>query len=168
MIKVSVPSFRQVEAEDERPYTVYRTTVTISGRTHSVEKRYSEFHSLHKQLKKTIHTPEFPPKRVKNWGSKVLEHRRQGLEVYIQGLMEQDILPKSLLTFLQISNLPSRSLSYDSLNDLDGETGASHQPMLTYEDDPYLTTSTEDSLPDIISEGVKQGLYQEDTEVHSH
>ncbi|XP_006811683.1 sorting nexin-24-like [Saccoglossus kowalevskii] len=141
----------------------YRVNVTISGRTHTVDKRYSECHALHKQLKKTISTPEFPPKRVRNWGSKVLEQRRQGLEIYLQALMESDILPKSLLTFLKISNLPSRSLSYDSLNDLDGETpGATHQPMLTYEDDPYLTTSTEDSLSDIITEGVKQGLYFDD------
>ncbi|XP_070542113.1 sorting nexin-24-like [Ptychodera flava] len=168
MIKVSIPSFRQVVVEDERPYTAYKTVITISGRSHSVEKRYSEYHALHKQLKKTIQTPEFPPKRVRNWGSKVLEQRRQGLETYLQSLMEQDILPKSLLLFLQISNLPSRSLSYDSLNDLDGENGVTHQPMLTYEEDPYLTTSTEDGLPDIISEGVKQGLYHDTVEANPH
>lgn len=36
------------------------------------------------QIKKTCKVPDFPPRRVPNWVPKVLEQRRQGLELYIQ------------------------------------------------------------------------------------
>ncbi|MGH0170759.1 UNVERIFIED_CONTAM: hypothetical protein FKN15_059661, partial [Acipenser sinensis] len=63
---------------------VFKIDVLTSGRQHSVEKRYSEFHSLHKKLKKFIKAPEMPSKHVRNWVPKVLEHRRLGLEIYLQ------------------------------------------------------------------------------------
>lgn len=36
------------------------------------------------QLKKSIKPPEMPSKHVRNWIPKVLEQRRQGLELYLQ------------------------------------------------------------------------------------
>lgn len=36
------------------------------------------------QLKKSIKPPEMPSKHVRNWVPKVLEQRRQGLELYLQ------------------------------------------------------------------------------------
>lgn len=36
------------------------------------------------QIKKSCKVPDFPPRRVPNWVPKVLEQRRQGLELYIQ------------------------------------------------------------------------------------
>ncbi|CAN0369633.1 unnamed protein product [Lampetra fluviatilis] len=130
---VRVTSFRQEGADAERaasssssssPYTVFKVEVTMNGRKHFLEKRYSEFHALHKQLKKVIKTPEFPPKHVRNWVPKVLEQRRQGLEYYLQGILyENEELPKVLLEFLSIRHLPSihKADSYDSLDDLDSE-----------------------------------------------
>ncbi|CAH7019889.1 Snx24 [Phodopus roborovskii] len=59
---------------------VFKIEVLMNGRKHFVEKRYSEFHALHKKLKKCIKTPEIPSKHVRNWVPKVLEQRRQGLE----------------------------------------------------------------------------------------
>ncbi|ELK11598.1 Sorting nexin-24, partial [Pteropus alecto] len=63
---------------------VFKIEVLMNGRKHFVEKRYSEFHALHKKLKKCIKTPEIPSKHVRNWVPKVLEQRRQGLETYLQ------------------------------------------------------------------------------------
>ncbi|XP_016864884.1 sorting nexin-24 isoform X5 [Homo sapiens] len=65
-------------------YQVFKIEVLMNGRKHFVEKRYSEFHALHKKLKKCIKTPEIPSKHVRNWVPKVLEQRRQGLETYLQ------------------------------------------------------------------------------------
>ncbi|NXQ80546.1 SNX24 protein, partial [Nyctibius grandis] len=65
-------------------FQVFKIEVLMSGRKHFVEKRYSEFHALHKKLKKSIRTPEIPSKHVRNWVPKVLEQRRQGLELYLQ------------------------------------------------------------------------------------
>ncbi|XP_010157221.1 PREDICTED: sorting nexin-22, partial [Eurypyga helias] len=63
---------------------VFKIEVLMNGRKHFVEKRYSEFHALHKKLKKFIRTPEIPSKHVRNWVPKVLEQRRHGLELYLQ------------------------------------------------------------------------------------
>jgi len=38
------------------------------------------------QLKKNLKPPEIPSKHVRNWVPKVLEQRRQGLELYLQVL----------------------------------------------------------------------------------
>ncbi|XP_067839132.1 uncharacterized protein [Heptranchias perlo] len=101
MIEVSIPSFRYEESDLERGYTegrimlypsrfsigcklVFKIEVLMSRRKHFVEKRYSEFHALHKKLKKSIKTPEMPSKHVRNWVPKVLEQRRHGLEAYLQ------------------------------------------------------------------------------------
>lgn len=94
------------------PWQVFRVEVLCNGRRHTVTKRYSEFQALHKrvrppqlcregtqdsssvacsdspptlpQIKKTCKVPDFPPRHVPNWMPKVLEQRRQGLEVYLQ------------------------------------------------------------------------------------
>ncbi|KAJ7423178.1 sorting nexin 24 [Willisornis vidua] len=79
---------------------VFKIEVLMNGRKHFVEKRYSEFHALHKKLKKFIRTPEIPSKHVRNWVPKVLEQRRQGLELYLQNLESNPIL-LSCLSFQQ-------------------------------------------------------------------
>ncbi|XP_008564738.1 PREDICTED: sorting nexin-24 [Galeopterus variegatus] len=87
---------------------VFKIEVLMNGRKHFVEKRYSEFHALHKKLKKCIKTPEIPSKHVRNWVPKVLEQRRQGLETYLQSvILENEELPKLFLDFLNVRHLPS-------------------------------------------------------------
>ncbi|NWX24650.1 SNX22 protein, partial [Aegotheles bennettii] len=63
---------------------VFRVEVLCNGRRHTVAKRYSEFQALHKRIKKTCKVPDFPPRHVPNWMPKVLEQRRQGLELYMR------------------------------------------------------------------------------------
>lgn len=148
MIQVSIPGFRQVVSDDERPYTVYQINVKVSGRIHSVDKRYREFHALHKQVKKKFDTPDFPPKKVRQLSSRGMEHRRVTLEAYLQGLLDKDSIPKSLLTFLRVKNF--RAVSYD------------HQPVMVFESDPFLNvTPPEGGIPDILADGVRQGLYDD-------
>ncbi|XP_036702380.1 sorting nexin-24 isoform X2 [Balaenoptera musculus] len=89
-MEVYIPSFRYEESDLERGYTVFKIEVLMNGRKHFVEKRYSEFHALHKKLKKCIKTPEIPSKHVRNWVPKVLEQRRQGLETYLQLNLTED------------------------------------------------------------------------------
>ncbi len=55
------------------------------------------------QLRKSLRTPEFPPKRLRNTSHKLLEERREGLEAYLQHLTRTDPLPTTLLEFLQLS-----------------------------------------------------------------
>ncbi|NXL59913.1 SNX22 protein, partial [Chordeiles acutipennis] len=86
MIAVSIPAAEPQAAASspDKAHTVFRVEVLCNGRRHTVVKRYSEFHALHKRIKKTCKVPDFPPRRVPNWMPKVLEQRRQGLELYIR------------------------------------------------------------------------------------
>ncbi|NWY56179.1 SNX22 protein, partial [Chionis minor] len=82
---------------------VFRVEVLCNGRRHTVAKRYSEFQALHKRIKKTCKVPDFPPRRIPNWMPKVLEQRRQGLELYIRGVLyHNEELPQDVLDFLKV------------------------------------------------------------------
>ncbi|XP_046761255.1 sorting nexin-24 isoform X3 [Gallus gallus] len=115
----------------------------MSGRKHFVEKRYSEFHALHKKLKKCIRTPEIPSKHVRNWVPKVLEQRRQGLELYLQTvILENEELPKIFLDFLNVRHVPTlpKAESCGSFDETESEESSklSHQPVLLFLRDPYV------------------------------
>uniref|UniRef100_A0A8C0U6U3 Sorting nexin 22 n=1 Tax=Cyanistes caeruleus TaxID=156563 RepID=A0A8C0U6U3_CYACU len=85
------------------PPQVFRVEVLCNGRRHTVTKRYSEFQALHKRIKKTCKVPDFPPRHVPNWMPKVLEQRRQGLELYLQGVLyHNEELPQDVLDFLKV------------------------------------------------------------------
>ncbi|XP_048383226.1 sorting nexin-24-like isoform X1 [Stegostoma tigrinum] len=164
MIEVAIPSFRYEESDLERGYTVFKIEVLMSGRKHIVEKRYSEFHALHKKLKKSIKTPEMPSKHVRNWVPKVLEQRRHGLEAYLQAiLIENEDLPKVFLDFLNIRHLPSlpKVESCSSIDDYDCEefSKLSHQPVLLFLRDPFILPTATDDSPNIVIEGVLHGIY---------
>ena len=76
---------------------------TLQIQTHlitwDVEKRYSEFHTLHQALSKkkgliirpapgsqTASLPKFPPKKIKNMNSAVIEERKESLSKYMNEL----------------------------------------------------------------------------------
>ncbi|WAQ98827.1 SNX24-like protein [Mya arenaria] len=107
-----------------------RTTGTLqphNARAYS-SRRYSEFEELHKQLKKVVDTPEFPPKKVLKFSHKVVEQRRVALELYLQGILESETIPRSFFKFLEVHLPRSGSI-----------------------------------LPDIVVQGVREGLYSNDT-----
>ncbi|KAG9487894.1 hypothetical protein GDO78_007604 [Eleutherodactylus coqui] len=129
MMEVYMPSFRYEESDLERGYTVFRIEVLVNGRRHFVEKRYSEFHALHKKLKKNIKTPEMPSKHVRNWIPKVLEQRRQGLESYLQEIESEET------------------------------SKLSHQPVLLFLRDPYVLPKANDLTANVVIEGVLHGIF---------
>ncbi|OCU02204.1 sorting nexin-24 [Xenopus laevis] len=163
-MEVYIPSFRYEDSEMERGYTVFRIEVLVNGRRHFVEKRYSEFHALHKKLKKSIKTPEIPSKHVRNWVPKVLEQRRQGLEAYLQAIIfENEELPKFFLDFLNVRHLPSlpKAESCGSIDDLESDEPSklSHQPVLLFLRDPYILPAANDNAANVVIEGVLHGLF---------
>ncbi|XP_048359210.1 sorting nexin-24 [Sphaerodactylus townsendi] len=163
-MEVFIPSFRYEESELERGYTVFKIEVLMNGRKHFVEKRYSEFHALHKKLKKFIRTPEIPSKHVRNWVPKVLEQRRQGLEAYLQNIiLENEELPKIFLDFLNVRHFPSlpKAESCGSFEELESEDSSklSHQPVLLFLRDPYVLPTANDDFPNVVIEGILHGLF---------
>uniref|UniRef100_A0A8C3JAS6 Sorting nexin 22 n=1 Tax=Calidris pygmaea TaxID=425635 RepID=A0A8C3JAS6_9CHAR len=149
---------------------VFRVEVLCNGRRHTVAKRYSEFQALHKRIKKTCKVPDFPPRRVPNWMPKVLEQRRQGLELYIRGVLYHNKeLPQDVLDFLKVrrcqqdpkatstgkgwdpgcwSPKAPRNVGFFPLRGPEREMKVLWVPL-------FLA----DLLPDTVLSGVLQGLY---------
>ncbi|XP_073219305.1 sorting nexin-22 isoform X1 [Lepidochelys kempii] len=157
----SAPPGRQTPLERSegwrRRSQVFTVEVLCNGRKHILEKRYSEFHALHKRIKKMCKVPDFPPKRVPNWISKVQEQRRQGLEVYIQGVLYYNKeLPKELLDFLKLRHFQQDAKA----SSLDHGFLLSHRPVMIFYKDPYVLPSSTELLPDIVLSGVLQGFYR--------
>ncbi|KAJ8402040.1 hypothetical protein AAFF_G00372750 [Aldrovandia affinis] len=162
-VMVCIPSFRSEDSAMEKGYTVFKIEVLMSGRQHTVEKRYSQFHTLHKMLKKIIKPPEIPSKHVRNWVPRVLEQRRQGLELYLQTIiMENEILPKIFLDFLNIRHFPSlpKTESCGSFETESEESSKlSHQPVLLFLRDPYVLPAADDTCSNVVIEGVIHGIF---------
>ncbi|XP_022617852.1 sorting nexin-24 isoform X2 [Seriola dumerili] len=146
-VRVSIPSFRSENNSIERGYTVFKIDVLMNGRQHTLEKRYSEFHALHKMLKKSIKPPEIPSKHVRNWVPKVLEQRRQGLELYLQAA-------RRFMSFFFFK----RSFDTES----EESSKLSHQPVLLFLRDPYLLPSARDAFSNVVIEGVIHGVFYPD------
>ncbi|TRY68047.1 hypothetical protein DNTS_003631 [Danionella cerebrum] len=163
VIEVTIPSYRSEGSSVDRGYTVFKIEVLMCGRQHTVEKRYSEFHALHKMLKKIIKPPEIPSRHVRNWVPKVLDQRKQGLEFYLQTIiMENDVLPKIFLDFLNIRHFPSLPKT-ESCGSFETESESSskltHQPALLFQRDPYLLPASNDTFSNMVIEGVIQGIF---------
>ncbi|XP_030354206.1 sorting nexin-22 isoform X1 [Strigops habroptila] len=136
---------------------VFRVEVLCNGRRHTVVKRYSEFQALHKRIKKTCKVPDFPPRHVPNWMPKVLEQRRQGLELYIRGVLyHNEELPQDVLDFLKL-----RRCQQDPKASSSPSTGRppSQRPVVGFCTDPYAQPPGTQPLPDTVLSGVLQGLY---------
>uniref|UniRef100_A0A8C2M7B7 Sorting nexin 22 n=1 Tax=Cricetulus griseus TaxID=10029 RepID=A0A8C2M7B7_CRIGR len=169
MLEVHIPSVGP-EAEEprqspEKGHMVFQVEVLYSGRRHTVPRRYSEFHALHKRIKKRYKVPDFPSKRLPNWRTRGLEQRRQGLETYIQGILylNQEV-PKELLEFLRLRHFPtdSKASSWSTLREfLPSETSSQlhHRPVIGFCMDPYVYTPSPEPLPEVVVDGVLQGLY---------
>uniref|UniRef100_A0A8C3GCQ7 Sorting nexin 22 n=1 Tax=Cairina moschata TaxID=8855 RepID=A0A8C3GCQ7_CAIMO len=145
---------------------VFLVEVLCNGRRHTVAKRYSEFQALHKRIKKTCKVPDFPPRRVPNWVPKVLEQRRQGLELYIQGVLcRNKELPQDVLDFLKV-----RRCQQDPKGSRTGVTPLSPAAVHPVPRPPFIGAARgghraapapllADALPDTVLSGVLQGLY---------
>ncbi|XP_036295285.1 sorting nexin-22 isoform X1 [Pipistrellus kuhlii] len=158
MLQVHIPSAGPEAGaprqSPEKSHMVFRVEVRFRGRRHTVPRRYSEFHALHKRIKKLYKVPEFPSKRLPNWRSRGLEQRRQGLEAYIQGILylNRDV-PKELLEFLSLRHFPTdpKAGSWD--------TQLYHRPVISFRVDPYISLSSPEPLPNVVVSGVLQGFY---------
>ncbi|NWU99449.1 SNX22 protein, partial [Upupa epops] len=159
MIAVSIPAAEPPAAarSPDRAHTVFRVEVQCNGRRHTVTKRYSEFQALHKRIKKTCRVPDFPPRRVPNWLPKVLEQRRQGLELYIRGVLYHNKeVPQDVLDFLKVQPFPQdpKASSSSSTSCL-----PSQRPVVGFSSDPFVRAPSSDPLTNTVLTGVLQGLY---------
>ncbi|XP_022203855.1 sorting nexin-24 [Nilaparvata lugens] len=147
MNEIYIPRYRLIQVP--KPYYVYSVEVIIDCLQHKVEKRYSAFHSLHRELRKSFKTPPFPPKRVRCAQPKVLEQRRQSLEKYLQTMFKFAPSRTHILTFLGISKTPPEGPEKNK--------NLGHHPVFCVDPQTDLKRS---SLPDIITDGVLDAIYK--------
>ncbi|KAG5839608.1 sorting nexin-22 isoform X3 [Anguilla anguilla] len=170
MIEVSIPSLERAVDESGKLRKLFRVEILFNGRKHFVLKRHTEFQNLHRKLKKILQTPDFPSKRSPHLRQKPLEQRRQELEEYIQDILYlNEEVPQEILDFLQVKHFHSvnKICSFESLDDSQTRDFSSqllHQRVVGFSKDPYLLDSDSD-LPDVIVDGVLQGLYPRDIRV---
>jgi len=80
----SIPSVHK-----EHSYTLYTLRMdSLHCPSWQVDKRYSEFHTLHQTLaaKKRCRVPKFPPKKLLK-SQQVIEERREALAKYMNALV---------------------------------------------------------------------------------
>ncbi|NXI12822.1 SNX22 protein, partial [Irena cyanogastra] len=132
---------------------LFRVEVLCNGRRHTVTKCYREFQELHKRIRKTCKVPDFPP-RISNWMPKGVEQRRQGLEVYLQGVLcHNEDLPQDILDFLKVRWCQQNPKASNP------PLLPSQRPTVGFCSDPYVRPHGTDLLPNTILMGVLQGLY---------
>ncbi|XP_067090291.1 sorting nexin-22 [Osmerus mordax] len=170
MIGILIPSLEKEVDESGKLRKLFRVEILFNGRKHFVLRRHSEFQNLHRKLRKIVPTPDFPSKRHPHLRTKPLEQRRQELEDYIQEIFYQnDEVPQIVLDFLDIKHFHSGSKLSLSLESLDNMGPQSYSCQLQHQvlgfcKDPYLKVSASD-LPDIVADGVFQGLYHRNIRV---
>ncbi|XP_077066264.1 sorting nexin-22 [Siphateles boraxobius] len=172
VIEVFIPSLMREVDETGKLRKLFRVEILFNGRKHFVLRRYSDFQTLHRKLKKIVRAPDFPSKRNQHLRTKPLEQRQQELEDYIQVILYQnDVVPQELLDFLQVKHFHSASkncISDENHSDDCQEQGyrfqSFHQRVVGFSADPYQLESRSD-LPDIVAAGVLQGLYPKDVKV---
>ncbi|XP_011311016.1 sorting nexin-22-like isoform X2 [Fopius arisanus] len=170
MYRVFITGYRLAEVTHGKSFYVYTVQVTDSnsGIKHSIERRYSEFNSLRRMLKRGGETAAFPPKRVRNCQPKVLEQRRAALEVYIQKMLHLPSTRQQVLEFLGIEGTKSNRINFKSR--FDGKSNSAttaahvptmgHRPVITFKCDPFVTAESQPGLPDIVTQGVLLGFYK--------
>ncbi|XP_062402903.1 sorting nexin-22 isoform X2 [Sardina pilchardus] len=159
MIEVSIPSLEREMDMSGKERKLYRVEVLFNGRKHYVLRRHSDFQNLHRKLKKILMIPEFPSKRNPHLRTKPLDQRKQELEMYIQEILQQnEAVPQELLDFLQIRH-------FHSMNKADStDCQLIQQCVVTFAKDPFFLDACQ-GLPDVVVDGVLQGLYPKDNRV---
>ncbi|XP_034391713.1 sorting nexin-22 [Cyclopterus lumpus] len=168
MIEVSIPSMEREVDESGKSRKLFRVEVLFHGRKHYVLRRNSEFQTLHRKLRKIIHTPDFPSKRNPHLRTKPQEQRSQELEDYVQDIIYQnEDVPQVLLDFLHVKHFHTKISSMESLDELDSQDYSyplPNQRVLGFFHDPYVSDCTSE-LPDVVVDGVLQGFYTRDVRV---
>ncbi|KAH8658835.1 hypothetical protein BGZ60DRAFT_382756 [Tricladium varicosporioides] len=115
-LEISIPSTILSSDPSQKPYTLYNITLRLPLRTFVVQKRYSDFATLHAALTSTISSPPPAPLPSKSWftstvkSEELTETRRKGLEEYLRAIAEgPDRRWRETSIWRGFLNLPSNS-----------------------------------------------------------
>lgn len=113
--EISIPTTSLVTATGgEKPYTLYNITLRLPLRSFVVQKRYSEFATLHDAITGLVGEAPPIPLPAKSWfrstvaSSELTETRRTGLEAYLRAIAESpDRRWRDTSAWRAFLNLPS-------------------------------------------------------------
>lgn len=113
-IRSYIPRTRQISVGKARPI-IYEVVLAYQGKQWTIERRYSEFHALHKAIGGQIPgNVAFPGKKmVKNKDPKFIQARRKALEEWLAAVLEADGVSSNrpLLEFLEINKQERKAKS---------------------------------------------------------
>ncbi|CAB1323608.1 unnamed protein product [Coregonus sp. 'balchen'] len=149
MIEVSIPSLEREVDESGKLRKLFRVEILFNGRKHFVLRRHSEFQTLHR--KDIIYQYEEVPQVLLDFLH--VKHFHSGNKI-------------SSLEYVPAPS-PQPATHIRSFDDSDPQgygCQLQHQRVVGFCRDPYLLESPSD-LPDIVKDGVLQGLYPRDIRV---
>ncbi|XP_003744933.1 sorting nexin-24 isoform X2 [Galendromus occidentalis] len=154
-MKILIPSTRTVEHNSNK-YVLYTVQVVDNYISLKFERRYSDFHSLNKTLRRlypNLELPEFPPKKIRNLNDRVTQERKVLLEAYLQSAVDQLCydLPGCLQDFLDLDKS-----TIGLLNDED--ISSDHQPILSFVEEPFKLSESP-TLPNTIVDATLDAIY---------
>jgi regulator of vacuolar morphogenesis len=121
-LEISIPTTILSNNPGEKPFTLYNITLRLPLRTFVVQKRYSDFVTLHSSLTSLVSSPPPAPLPSKSWfkstasSPELTETRRQGLEAYLRAIAEgPDRRWRETSVWRSFLNLPSTSGSGSSV-----------------------------------------------------
>ncbi|OTA98266.1 hypothetical protein M426DRAFT_326126 [Hypoxylon sp. CI-4A] len=116
--------------DSSKPYTLYNITLRLPLRTFVVQRRYSEFATLHQTLTSSVGAPPPAPLPGKSWfkstvnSPELTEDRRRGLESYLRAIAESpDRRWRDTPAWRAFLNLPSMSSTGNSAASVRGGFG---------------------------------------------
>ncbi|KAI1653201.1 Phox-like protein [Daldinia decipiens] len=120
--EITIPTTSlQTSADNSKPYTLYNITLRLPLRTFVVQKRYSDFTTLHQNLTSLVGAPPPTPLPGKSWfkstvtSPELTEDRRRGLEAYLRAIAESpDRRWRDTPAWRTFLNLPSLSSTSNS------------------------------------------------------
>lgn len=107
-IELSIESF-EIDAKDIAWYKII--VKTCETRTWSVLRRYSEFDTLHSNIKSNIKCIKLPPKKIRK-SDEFLHSRKNELEKYLNDVKEavKENVPVELVKFLELDSFEPYSV----------------------------------------------------------
>jgi len=118
--EISIPSTILSNTES-KPFTLYNITLRLPLRSFVVQKRYSDFATLHTALASQVGAPPPAPLPSKSWFSSTVssaeltEERRRGLETYLRAIAESpDRRWRDTSLWRSFLSLPSSSSTANS------------------------------------------------------
>ncbi|KAL8742460.1 MAG: hypothetical protein Q9190_005056 [Brigantiaea leucoxantha] len=136
-VEITIPSTSN--STTSKPFTLYNITLRLPLRTYTLQKRYSDFTTLHSQLGSQAGAPPPVTLPAKSWFTSttsspaLAQERRRDLEHYLQTLSSDDDdrwrATSAWRSFLNLpSNMVSRSSAASHLRDATSGAGSA-QPI---------------------------------------